>query len=172
MAAVTIRSDFGAPKINASIFSLSICHKVMKPDAMISVFWMLNFKPAFSLSFITIIKRFFSSSSVFAIRVLPSAYLRLLLFLPTILILACALSSPAFCKMYSAYEFYKQGDNVQPWCTPFPIWNQSIVQCPVLTVAYCPAYRFCRRQVRWSGIPISWRISHSFLWSTQSKVLV
>ena len=28
----------------------------------------------------------------------------------------------------------------------------------VLTVAFWPAYRFLRRQVRWSGIPISWRI--------------
>ena len=28
----------------------------------------------------------------------------------------------------------KQGDNIHPWHTPFPIWNQSIVPCPVLTV--------------------------------------
>ena len=27
--------------------------------------------------------------------------------------------------MYSAYKLNKQGDNTQPWCTPFPIWNQS-----------------------------------------------
>ena len=36
--------------------------------------------------------------------------------------------------------------------------NQSVVPCPVLTVASWPAYRFFRRQVRWSGTPISWRI--------------
>ena len=48
-----------------------------------------------------------------------------------------------------------QGDNIQPWCTPFPIWNQPVVPCPVLTVASWPVYRFLRRQVRWSGIPIS-----------------
>ena len=35
--------------------------------------------------------------------------------------------------MYSAYKLNKQGDNIQPWRTPFPIWNQS-VPCPVLTV--------------------------------------
>ena len=29
-------------------FPLPICHEVMGPDAMILVFWMLNFKPAFS----------------------------------------------------------------------------------------------------------------------------
>ena len=57
-----------------------------------------------------------------------------------------------------AYKLNKQGDNTQPWCTPFPIWNQSIFSCLVLTVASCPAYRFFRRQVRWSGIPISFRI--------------
>ena len=52
----------------------------------------------------------------------------------------------------------KQGDNIQSWCTPFPIWNQSVVPCPVLTVASRPAYRFLKRQVRWSCIPISFRI--------------
>ena len=65
----------------------------------------------------------------------------------------------------------KQGDNIQPWCTPFPIWNHSVVPCPVLTVVSWHAYRFLKRQVRWSGIPISFRIFHSLLWSTQSKAL-
>jgi len=73
--------------------------------------------------------------------------------------------------MYSAYKLKKQGNNIQPWCTPFLTWNQSVGPCPVLTVASWPAYRFLRRQVRWSGIPISWRIFHSLLWFTQSKAL-
>ena len=60
--------------------------------------------------------------------------------------------------MYSAYKLNRQSDNIQPWHTPFPIWNQSMIPCPVLTVASWPAYRFLRMQVRWSGIPISWRI--------------
>ena len=64
--------------------------------------------------------------------------------------------------MYSACKLNKQGDSIQPWCTPFPIWNQSVVPCPVLIVASWPAYRFLKRQVRWSGIPISFRIFHSF----------
>ena len=38
------------------------------------------------------------------------------------------------------------------------IWNRSVVSCAVLTVASWPAYRFLKRQVRWSGIPISFRI--------------
>ena len=60
--------------------------------------------------------------------------------------------------MFSAYKLNKQGDNIQLWHTPFLILNQSVVPCPVLTVASWPAYRFLRRQVRWSGIPISLKI--------------
>ena len=45
----------------------------MGSDAMIFVFWMLSFKPTFSLSSFT--KRLFSSSSLSVIRVVPSAYL-------------------------------------------------------------------------------------------------
>ena len=111
----------------------------------------LSFKPAFSFSSFTFIKRLFSSYSLSAIRVASSAYLRLLIFLPSILIPACVLSSPAFLMMYSAYKLNKQDDNIQPWCTPFPIWNQSVVPCLILTVAFRSAYRFLRRQVRWSS---------------------
>ena len=60
--------------------------------------------------------------------------------------------------MHSAYKLNKQGDNIQPWGTPFPIWNQSVVPCRVLTVAFWPAYIFIRRQVRWFCVPLSWRI--------------
>ena len=51
--------------------------------------------------------------------------------------------------MYSAHKLNKQGDNIQPWRTPFPIWNQSIVPFPVLTVASWPAYRFLSGKVVW-----------------------
>ena len=155
--------------LTVSIISPSICHEVMGPGAIIFVFWMLSFKPTFSLS--SFIKRFFSYSLLSAIRVVSYAYLSLLIFLLAILIPACASSSPAFLMMYPAYKLNKQGDNMQPWRTPFPIWNQSVVPCPVLIVASWPAYRYLRRQVRWSGIPISFRIFHSLLWSTQSKAL-
>ena len=87
---------------NVSTVSSSICHEVLGPDAMILVFWMLSFKPTFSLYSFTFIKRLFSSSSLSAIRVASSAYLRLLIFLLAILIPACASSSPAFLMMYSA----------------------------------------------------------------------
>ena len=134
--------------LTVSIVSPSICHEVMGLDAMILVFWMLSFKPTFSLSTFTFIKRLFRSSSLSAIKVESSAYLRLLIFLPAILIPACPSSSLALCLMYSAYKLNKQGDNIQPWRTPFPVWNQSVVPCPVLTVASWPIYRFLRRQVR------------------------
>ena len=90
-----------------------------------------------------------------AIRVVLSAYLRLLMFLPAVLIPACVSSSPAFLVMYSAYKLNKQGDNIQPWRTAFPIWNQSVGPCSVLTVGSWPAYSFLTRQVRWSDIPTS-----------------
>ena len=118
-----------------SAVSLSISHEVMGPDAMILVFWMFSFNPTFLLSSFTFIKRLFSSSSVSAIRVVSSAYLRLLIFLPTILIPSCASTNLAFLMMYSAYKLNKQGDNIQSWRTPFPIWNQSVVPCMDLTVA-------------------------------------
>ena len=73
----------GPKKIKSVIvssFSPSICHKVMELIAVIFIFWMLNFKPAFSHSSFTFIKRLFSSSSLSAIRVVSSAYLRLLYF--------------------------------------------------------------------------------------------
>ena len=110
------------------------------------------------LSSFTFIKRLLSSSSLSAIRVVSSAYLRLLIFLPAILTPACASSSWAFLVMYSAYKLNKQGDNIQPWCTPFPIWNWSVVSCPVLTAASWSPHRFLWRQVTWSRILISWRI--------------
>ena len=68
--------------------------------------------------------------------------------------------------MYSAYKLNKQDDNIQHWCAPFLKWNQSVVPCPVLTVASWSAYRFLRWQVRWSGIPVSLRIFHIVLWFT------
>ena len=60
--------------------------------------------------------------------------------------------------IYSVYKLNKQGDNIQPGHIPSSMWYQSVFPCPVLTVASLPAYRFLKRQVRWSGIPISFRI--------------
>ena len=76
----------------------------MGPEAMILVFWMLSFKPTFSVSSFTFIKRLFSSSSLSVVRVGSSVSLRLLIFLLAMLIQAFALSSLAFHMMFSAYK--------------------------------------------------------------------
>ena len=107
--------------VTVSTFSPPICHEVTGLNATILVSWMLNFKPAFSFSSFTLIRRLFCSSLLSAIRVVSSAYLRLLIFLPAVLIPACDSSSTAFHMMYSAYKLNKQGDNIQPWHTPLPI---------------------------------------------------
>ena len=70
---------------------------------------------------------------------LEASHLRIwgyLIFLLAVLTPACASSSPAFHMMYSAFKLNKQCDNMQSWCTPFPIWNQSVVPCPVLTCCF------------------------------------
>ena len=74
---------------------------------------MLSFKATFSLSSFTFIKKIFSSL-LSAIRVVLSAYVRLLIFPLAILIPTCASSSPVFLMMYSAQKLNKQGDNIQP----------------------------------------------------------
>ena len=71
----------------------------------------------------------------------------------------------------TTYKLNKQGDSIQSWHTPFLIWKQSVVPCPVLTVASWPAYKFLKRQVRWSANLISFRIFHNLLWSTQVKAM-
>ena len=126
MAAVTICSDFGAQENE-------VCHCFHRVSIYLPwcdgtgchdlCFWNVSFKPALPLSSFTFIKRLFSFSLLSAIKVVWFAYLRLLAFLPAVLIPACALSSPAFLMMYSAFNLNKQGNHIQPWCAPFPIWN-------------------------------------------------
>ena len=111
------------PSATVSIISPSVCHDKMRLEAMVFVFWKLDFKPAFSLASFTFIKRLFSSCLLSAVRMVSSACLRLLIFLLAIMIPACASSNPAFLMMYSAYKLNKQGNNIQAWCTPSPIWN-------------------------------------------------
>ena len=141
MAAITIFSDFGAQenKVSHCFHSFPIylpwsdgvrCHDLC--------FMKVDFKPAFSLSSFTFIKRLFSSSSLYAVRVVLSAYLRLLIFFLADLIPACASSSLAFHMLYSTYKLNKQGDNIQLWHTPFQ-FGMFVVPCPVLIIASWPA---------------------------------
>ena len=170
MAAVTICIDFGAQKNEvwhcSHIFPIYLTQSD-GIDAMIFIYWMLSFKLVKN-SF-TFIKRFFSSSSLSAIKVVSSAYLRLLMVLPSILIPAHNSSSLAFLMMCSASKLNKQGHNRQPCCTPFSILIESVVPYRVLAVDYWPTYRFLRRQIKWSGIPISayvtWNIYIQASWN-------
>ena len=134
MAAVTICSDFGAQENK-------ICHCFPHfpfclpwsdgTGAMIFILWMLGFKPALSLSSFIFIKKLFSSSSLSAIRVVSSAYLRL--FLLAIFLPSCDSSSVTFHTMYSTYKLNKQDDNIRPHLTPFPVLNWFIFPWSVLT---------------------------------------
>ena len=89
-------------------------------------FLIFNLKPALSLSSFTLIKSLFSSSSLSAIRVVSTTYLRLLL-PSTILIPVCNSSSLAFLLVWSAYRLNKQGDSRQPCHAAFSILNQPVV---------------------------------------------
>ena len=111
----------------------------------IFLFWVLS--QTFHSPF-TFLRMLFNSSSLSDIKVVSYAYLRLLIFFSAILIPACESSSPAF-------------SNFEPVCCSMS----------VLTAASYPECRFLRRQIRWSGIPISLRIFHSLLWATESKTL-
>ena len=122
--------------ITVSIISPSICHEVMGLDAVILDFLICSCKPVLSPSSFTLIKRLFSFSLLSAIRVVSSTYLKLLMFLPPILIPAQdrSSSSPAFLMMCSAYWLNKWGDSRQPCRASFWILNQSVVIYRVLTV--------------------------------------
>ena len=137
-------------------------------DALILVFWILSFKPAFSLSSFTYIKKFFSSSLLFAIMVVSSAYLSLLIFLLAILIPAFALPSLAFHTMYFALILNKEVTiySLDVLLSQFGSSLCSKQLEPVLTVPSWPADRFPRKQVRWSGISISLRIFHTTQFSS------
>ena len=120
------------------------------------------------------LERLFSSSLLSAIMVVSSVYLKLLIFLPAIFIPACALFSPAFHVMYSAYTLYLT--YIARWqytALMSSVPNLEPVHCSMSSSNFCflTWCRFLRRQVRWSDIPISFRIFHSLLWSTESKPL-
>jgi len=80
-------------------------------DVMIFVFWMLSFKPTFSLSFHfhqEAIQFFFTFSHKGGVICLSEV----IDISPSKHDSACASSSLAFHMMYSAYKLNKQGDNI------------------------------------------------------------
>ena len=149
MAAVTICSNFGAQEnkiCHCFHFSPIYLPWSDRPGCHDLSFLNVEFWASCSLSSLAFIKRLFSSSSLSAIRVVSSAYLRLLIFSWQSWF-QLMLHPVWFHIMYSPYKLNKQDDNIQPLRTPFPILNQSIDQCPILNVISWRAYRFLRRQV-------------------------
>ena len=138
MAAVTICSDFGAQ-------GNKVCHcfhcfpiylpQSHGPDAMILVFWMLSFKPAFSLFSFTFIKRLFSFSCFLPLG-WCHLHLKLLRFLLAILIPACVSSSLAFYMRYNfccdvhRSECLSEIDPSPTPCNSYPITRQNMSISP------------------------------------------
>ena len=173
MAAVTICSDFGAQK--NKVWHCFHCFPIYLPWSDGTGCHDLSFlNVEFEANFFTLLFHFHQEALYFFFTFCHKdgviCISEVIDISPSNLDCTCASSSPAFLKMYSACKLNKQSDNIQPWCTPCLIWNQSCVSYLVLTVASWLTYKFLRRQVRWSGIPISFRIFHCLL-STQSKAL-
>ena len=158
MAIIIICSDFGVQEnkiCHYFHFAISMSHEVMGLDAMILFFFFF-----FECSFLS---QLFHSPLSPSLRgsLVPLSFLPLGWYHLHIWSYWYFSWQPGFQpELRPAWHFIwcklnKQGDNIQPWCTPFPIWNQSIVPCQVQTVAFGPTYRFHKRQVRWSGIPVS-----------------
>ena len=109
-----------------STFPPSVCYAVMGLYAVILVLLIFSLQPVLSLLSFTLLKGLFSSSLLSASRVVSSAYLRLLMFLPPVLIPACNSSRLACLMMCSAYKLTKQGDSRQPCCHPFLILTNQL----------------------------------------------
>ena len=128
MAAVTICSDFGARKNTVyHCFHFPPCFPYLTWSDVTRYhdrhFFNVEVWARFFALFFLFISRLFSYSSLSVIYVVSSVYMRSLIFLQAILILVWASSSLAFHTMCSEYKLNKPHNNIQPWCTPFPIWN-------------------------------------------------
>ena len=152
MIAVNICCDFGVPqnKDCPCFHCLPICLPWSDGlDVMIFIFWMLSFKPTFSLSSFSFIKRLCSSLS--AIRVVSSAYWRLLIFLLAILIPACVLPVQ---RSLSRVQLFATPWTVRilrilcPWDSPGKnsgVESHSLLQKIFLTQGSNPGLLHCRQ---------------------------
>ena len=174
MAAVTIQSDFVAQEnkshhcfhgfpIYLPWHDRARCHVLS--------FWMLSFKPDFSLSSLTFLKRLFGGSLLSALgwhHLHIQGYWYF------------SKQSWFQLALHQAWHF--------TWCTlpnsyisKVKIYTLDIlrsrfelVSCSTFGSNYCflTCIQFSQRQVQCSGISISLRSFHILLWSTQSKTLV
>ena len=118
MAAVTIYRDRGAPQNKVWHYLQFPIYFSWRDGTRCHDLHFLNVE--FWANFFTLLFHF-HQDALCAIRVVSSAYLRLLIFLLANLIPAYASFSSEFRMMYSAYKLNEQGDNIQPWRTPFPL---------------------------------------------------
>ena len=127
----------------------------MGQDVMILVFWMLSFKPTFSLSYFTFMKRLFSSS-LSALWVVSSACLTLLIFLPAILIPKCCINR---FKMFSEVSGIPGSDlHLDLWFVSYTV--QILMQGKNPGIAW----KYALPKVTNGTLPASKR--HSYAWST------
>ena len=155
MAAVTRCNDFEPKKIESlSLFPLFPHLFAMKwwdwmPWSLFSECWVLSqlFTLLFHLHQEALYER--ASSLLSAIRVVSSAYLRLLIFLLAILSPACESYSPAFGMLYSACKLNKWGWLYTALTYSFPKMNQSVDPCPVFT--WC--------EVKWKLLSHVWLVA-------------
>ena len=141
MASVTIHGDFGAHEkeichyFHLFPFYLPCSNWGRCHDFICFLFFFFFFfkvfslKPALSFSSFTLIKRVFSSSLPSAIRVLSSAFLRLLMFLPPFWILACNSSSQEFLMMCSAYRLNRKVDSRE--LSQYSFLNLEPISCSI-----------------------------------------
>ena len=114
--------------VTVSIVSPSVCHEVMGPDAMILVFLILSFKPAFS--FFHLYQEALWFLFTFCHWSVSSTYPRMLIFLLAVLIPACDSSSPALRMTYSAQAHVGV------------LWAFSFVSCVVFCLFWVLFIRF------------------------------
>ena len=123
--------------ITVSTVSPSICHEVMGPNAIILVFWMLSFKPTFSplslSSRDSLVLLHFMAKVWYHLHIWGYWYFSQQSWFQLVLLPAQNFSWGT----YSACTLNKQGDNIQPWQTPFPIWNQSVFLCSSCSFLTC-----------------------------------
>ena len=134
MVAVSICSDFGNQKNSLSLFPLFPIYLPWSDGPGCHDLCFLNVE--FQANIFTLLFHFHQQALKFFFTFCHKGGVinisEVIVFLLAILIPAYVSSSPAFLMMYSAYKLNKQGDNIQPWHTPFPIWSQPVVPCPIL----------------------------------------
>ena len=131
--------------VTVSIVSSSIYNEGMRPDAMIFVFWMLHFKLVF---FFTLFFHFYQEALQFLFTFCHKGGV---ICISEVIDISPRNfdSSLCFTQPGILHDALCIGVKLAGWqcthCSPFPILNQLIVSCLVLTVATWPTYRFLRR---------------------------